>query len=127
MSCAALAFVLFPASILRTFTTDAGVLSTGVTLLYVAALFQLSDGLQIVATGILRGAGETRIPMVSTFVGHWVLGLPIGYLLGFTWGWGAPGVWAGWVVGLTTVAIALLLVWHRKMAAVPVETDSVVS
>ena len=117
MICAALAFVLFPASILRIFTTDAGVLSTGVTLLYVAALFQLSDGIQIVATGILRGAGETRIPMVSTFVGHWVLGLPIGYLLGFTWGWGAPGVWAGWVVGLTTVAIALLFVWHRKMAA----------
>ncbi len=117
MSCAALSFFLFPAAILRTFTTDAGVLSMGVTLLYVAALFQLSDGIQIVATGILRGAGETRIPMVSTFVGHWVLGLPIGYLLGFTWGWGAPGVWAGWVVGLTTVAITLLFVWHRKMAA----------
>ena len=99
----------------------------GVTLLYVAALFQLSDGLQIVATGILRGAGETRIPMISTLVGHWVLGLPIGYLLGFRWGWGAPGVWAGWVVGLTTVAIALLFVWHWKMAAEPVETDSVVT
>ena len=110
MGCAALSFFLFPAVILRTFTTDAGVLSMGVTLLYVAALFQLSDGIQIVATGILRGAGETRIPMVSTFVGHWVLGLPIGYWLGFTWGWGAPGVWTGWVVGLTTVAIALLFV-----------------
>ena len=117
MSCAALSFFLFPAAILRTFTTDTGVLSMGVTLLYVAALFQLSDGIQIVATGILRGAGETRIPMISTFVGHWVLGLPIGYWLGFTWGWGAPGVWTGWVVGLTTVAIALLFVWHRKMAA----------
>ena len=119
MSCAALAFVLFPASILRVFTTDAEVVSMGVTLLYVAALFQLSDRLQIVATGILRGAGETRIPMISTLVGHWVLGLPIGYLLGFRWGLGAPGVWAGWVVGLTTVAVALLLVWHRKMTAEP--------
>ena len=119
MSCAALAFVLFPAAILRMFTSDTEVLSVGVSLLYVAALFQLSDGLQIVATGILRGAGETRIPMISTLVGHWLLGLPVGYLLGFSWGLGAPGVWAGWVVGLTTVAVALLFVWHRKLPTEP--------
>ena len=119
MSCAALAFVLFPAAILRMFTSDTEVLSVGVSLLYVAALFQLSDGLQIVATGILRGAGETRIPMISTLIGHWLLGLPVGYLLGFSWGLGAPGVWAGWVVGLTTVAVALLFVWHRKLPTEP--------
>ena len=119
MSCAALAFLLFPAAILRMFTSDTEVLSVGVSLLYVAALFQLSDGLQIVATGILRGAGETRIPMISTLVGHWLLGLPIGYVLGFPLGLGAPGVWAGWVVGLTTVAVALLWVWHWKVPTEP--------
>ena len=124
MTCAALAFFLFPAVILRTFTTDAAVLSVGVSLLYVAALFQLSDGIQIVATGILRGAGETRIPMISTLVGHWLLGLPIGYVLGFTWGLGAPGVWAGWVVGLTIVAIALLFVWHRRLHPDLISSDA---
>ena len=115
MGCAALVFVSFPAVLLRIFTTDARVLSVGVSLLYVAALFQLSDGIQIVATGVLRGAGETRIAMISTLAGHWVLGLPIGYWLGFQWKLGAPGIWLGWVVGLTTVAVALLFVWQGKM------------
>ncbi len=116
---AAIVFFLAPGFILRLYTTDAAVLATGVSLLYIAALFQLSDGIQVVATGILRGAGETRIPMWSNLVGHWFIGLPIAYALGFPMGWGAPGVWAGLCAGLTTVAAVLLLVWHRKLRPDP--------
>jgi MATE family multidrug resistance protein len=115
MSGAAVVFFLAPRWILRLFTTDAAVLTTGVSLLYIAALFQISDGIQVVATGILRGAGETRIPMLSTLVGHWFIGLPVAYVLGFSRGWGAPGVWVGLCVGLTTVAVVLLAVWNRKL------------
>ena len=115
MSGAAIVFFLAPRLILRVYTTDAAVLATGVSLLYIAALFQISDGIQVVATGILRGAGETRIPMLSNLVGHWFIGLPIAYALGFPGGWGAPGVWVGLCVGLTTVAAVLLAVWHRKL------------
>ena len=115
MSGAAIVFFLAPRWILRLFTTDAAVLSTGVSLLYIAALFQISDGIQVVATGVLRGAGETRIPMLSNLVGHWFIGLPIGFVLGFSRGWGAPGVWVGLCVGLTTVAVVLLAVWNRKL------------
>ncbi|MBG98800.1 MAG: MATE family efflux transporter [Solibacterales bacterium] len=119
MGCAAVVFVMVPEPILRMFTVNTEVLAAGATLLYVAALFQLSDGLQVVATGVLRGAGETRIPMISTLFGHWALGLPIGYLLCFQWGWGASGIWVGWVVGLTTVAVVLLVTWHWKMGRKP--------
>ena len=117
MSGAAVVFFLAPRLILRLYTTDAAVLATGVSLLYIAALFQISDGIQVVATGILRGAGETRIPMLSNLVGHWFIGLPIAYALGFPGGWGAPGVWVGLCVGLTMVAAVLLAVWHRKLHA----------
>jgi multidrug resistance protein, MATE family len=82
-------------------------------LLRIAALFQISDGVQGVGAGVLRGAGETRFTFVANMVGHWLVGLPAMILFGFTLGWGVVGVWVGFVFGLTTVAISLLLRFRR--------------
>lgn len=115
MLCAGLAFLLVPRSIIRIFTIDPTVIATGISLLFVAALFQLFDGLQVVATGILRGAGDTRTPMICNLVGHWLLGLPVGYALCFTWGRGVVGLWVGLSMGLIAVGAVLLGVWARKV------------
>ncbi len=113
MSGAALLFVSLPGPLIRAFSADARVLAIGVTLLAAAALFQLFDGLQVVGTGILRGAGDTYTPFWWNLVGHWALGLPVGYLLCFGRGWGVVGLWIGWAVGLTIVGAVLLRVWIR--------------
>jgi MATE family multidrug resistance protein len=115
MLCAGLAFVLFPRTILRALTTERSVIATATSLLLIAALFQLFDGVQVVATGVLRGTGETRTPMVANLVGHWALGLPIGYALCFWWAWGAVGMWIGLSVGLIVVALVLLRAWVRRV------------
>jgi len=115
MFCAGLAFLLIPQSIIRIFTRDPTVIATGTSLLFVAALFQLFDGLQVVATGILRGAGDTRTPMICNLVGHWLFGLPAGYALCFTWKRGVVGLWIGLSIGLIAVGVVLLWVWTRKV------------
>jgi MATE family multidrug resistance protein len=79
--------------------------------------FQLFDGTQVVACGLLRGLGETRIPMFVTLVGYWMLGLPIGWYLAFPRGMGARGLWLGLMTGLIVVGFLLLLVWMRKARA----------
>lgn len=113
---AAIGVVLFvaPAPLMRAFTADARVVEIGVTLLWIAAAFQLFDGTQAVATGVLRGIGETRTPMVTNVVGHWVFGLPVGYALCFTAGWGVTGLWIGLSVGLIFCSIVLTLEWIRR-------------
>ena len=115
MAVSGLAFLTIPHQILRIFTTNSVVIGSGVTLLYVAAVFQLFDGLQVVATGILRGAGDTRTPMICNLIAHWFLGLPTGYILCFVVGWGVLGLWMGLSVGLILVGVVLLLVWSRKV------------
>lgn len=109
-----LAFLTVPRSILGLFTTEAAVISTGVTLLGAAAVFQLFDGLQVVATGALRGAGETRRPMLCNLVAHWALGLPVGYALAILKGRGVLGVWIGLTTGLVAAGLILVLVWRFK-------------
>jgi len=103
-------FVAFPEMIIRLFSNDQELVAAGVGLLYVAALFQLFDGLQVAATGALRGAGDTKTAMLANLAGHWFLGLPIGWWLAFRSGWGAVGVWAGLCIGL--MAVGAVLVWH---------------
>ena len=114
MSGAALAFIVAPRAIIRVFTNDAAVLETGVALLGVAAVFQLFDGLQVVATGALRGSGDTRTAMLANLAGHWLIGLPIGYVLCFWLGAGVVGLWVGLCIGLTIVAIVLIAVWSLR-------------
>jgi len=109
-----IAILLWREPMLRVFTQDSGVIEIGTGLLIIAAAFQLFDGTQAVATGVLRGIGDTRMPMIMNVIGHWVLGLPAGYLLCFSLGWGVRGLWIGLSIGLTFVAVALTLVWMRR-------------
>lgn len=115
MAFAALVFVTVPEFIMHIFTIDPAVIKLGVSLFFLAALFQIFDGTQVIATGILRGTGETRIPMLCNLVGYWGLGMPVAYLLGFRFGLDVQGIWIGLTASLILVAIALLLVWRRRV------------
>jgi len=115
MSCAAAAFLLIPEALVGAFTRDPSVLALGVSLLWVAAVFQLFDGTQAVATGVLRGLGDTRTPMVWNLVGHWLIGLPLGYTLCFVVGLGVIGLWWGLSTGLIICGVSLLTVWMRRI------------
>ena len=116
MSLSALAFFLFPGAIARAMTDDPVIGAAAVPLLRVAAIFQLSDGVQAVGAGVLRGAGETRFTFVANVLGHWLLGFPAAVVLGFTLGGGVTGLWWGFVLGLTAVAAALVLRFLRVSA-----------
>jgi MATE family multidrug resistance protein len=112
----AIGIVMFawPTFLIRAFTTDTRVIGIGATLLGIAAGFQLFDGAQAVTTGILRGLGDTRTPMVFNVIGHWALGLPIGYTLCFVAGWGVTGLWIGLSTGLVFVSVVLTTAWARR-------------
>ena len=114
MTCSGLVFVSIPMWISRLFSPDPVVIRTGARLLLVAAAFQLFDGLQTVATGALRGSGDTKTPMLANFVAYWLIGLPVGYFLCFKLGWGAVGIWIGLCGGLMIIGSALLLTWQRR-------------
>jgi MATE family multidrug resistance protein len=114
MTGSALMFATVPRALVSIFTVDPDVLQVGAAVLLIAAVFQLFDGVQTVATGALRGLGETRIPMLSNLAGHWLIGLPLGYTLCFHRGWGVEGLWVGLALGLTLIGTVLLVVWHRR-------------
>jgi MATE family multidrug resistance protein len=115
MSCSGLALFLFARPIARMYTPESDVVNAGATLLLVAAVFQLFDGLQVVATGALRGAGNTRIPMIANFIGYWVIGLPLGAFLCFRLKMGAVGMWLGLCLALVLIGSALLAVWQAMI------------
>ena len=115
MVTAAAGFIFAPRLLLGAFTADAGVIDVGVSVLMVAAFFQIFDGIQGVATGILRGLGDTRSPMIWNLAGHWLFGLPVGYSLCFGLGLGVVGLWVGLSIGLVAVAIALMIVWWKRI------------
>jgi MATE family multidrug resistance protein len=108
MACFAAAFVAIPGVIAGGFTDDGAVVAAAVPLLQIAALFQLSDGVQAIAAGALRGIGHTRATLVGNLVGHYAVGLPISLGLTFTAALGAPGLWWGLSAGLTVTAGYLL-------------------
>lgn len=91
-----------------------GVAALAVAFLFYAALFQLADGLQAVAAGLLRGIQDTRAPMLLAGLGYWLLGAPLGLALAFPAGLGGQGVWIGLATGLATVAALLLWRWSRR-------------
>ena len=115
MAGSALAFLVAPVPLLRLFSSDPSVLSIGVRLLLIAAVFQLFDGVQTVTTGALRGLGQTQVPMALNLVGHWIVGLPTAYLLCFPYGWGVQGLWLGLATGLVSIGAVLLFVWKREI------------
>jgi MATE family multidrug resistance protein len=115
---AATLFVLFSRQIAWAYTHDQRVISLTVNLFYVAAVFQIFDGLQTVATGALRGTGDTRTAMVWNLVGYWAIGLPLGCWLCFVVRWGVVGIWIGLCLALILTGLGLLAVWRntaRKM------------
>jgi MATE family multidrug resistance protein len=102
---------------------NAEVIALAVQLLFIAAIFQVADGLQIVATGALRGLQDTVIPLLIGLCGYWLAGLGTGAGLAFVLGWGAKGIWWGMALGLAVTAALLTLrfqnVSRRRVAAGP--------
>ena len=109
MSCTAVAFLTMPETFARLYTTEASVLGIAVSLIPLAGVFQVFDGTQTVAGGILRGLGETKVAMLVNLVGYWFFGLPVSYVLGFQLGLGPGGLWYGLVLGLAAVATILMV------------------
>ncbi|MBX0288971.1 MATE family efflux transporter [Hymenobacter sp. HSC-4F20] len=101
---------------------DPAVVAQAASLLLIAAAFQVSDGLQVVGLGALRGLEDVKVPSVVALLAYWAAALPLGYVLGFHLGWGATGVWVGLLTGLTLVAGVLLLRFRRRpvLTAAPV-------
>ena len=104
----ALLFIGMPRMLARAYTSVEGVLLLAATLIPIAGFFQVFDGLQVVAAGVLRGAGDTRAPLVVNILGFWLVGLPTSLVLGFRLGFGPQGLWWGLVAGLFAVAAFLL-------------------
>ena len=117
MTFSALMLWTFSSTILRGYTHDAAILQVAPQILLIAALFQISDGAQVVAAGALRGLGDTKSAAIANLAGHWGLGLPGGVLLCYQLGRGLQGLWMGLSLGLTCVAITLLWRWTHLSKA----------
>jgi MATE family multidrug resistance protein len=113
--------LLVPAAIARVYTSDPEIVAVVVQLLFLAAIFQLSDGIQVSCSGILRGLSDTRVPMLITVVAYWLVGLPLGAVLGFRFGLDARGMWMGLIAGLTAAAILLALRYRAMSARLPAD------
>ncbi len=112
------AFLLLPDPLISLFLdpnepNKPEILIVGASLLAMAALFQLADGMQVVALGLLRGVQDTNWPMVIAALSYWAIGVPASYLFGFTFGWGGVGVWSGLVLGLCFAGVFLMLRFWR--------------
>ena len=119
MAIAAITFALAPRQLARLLTDEEAVIAIAAPLFIVAALFQLSDGLQAVGSGILRGAADTHYSFVANIIGHWLIGAPIALYLGLVRGMGVVGLWWGLAAGLSAVAFMLI---HRfeRIASKPI-------
>jgi MATE family multidrug resistance protein len=115
MTATAVMFLAVPDLLSRAFSNDAPVIASAAVLLPIAGVFQVFDGLQVVAAGALRGVGDTRVPMLLNLVGFWFVGLPVSIWLGFRVGWGPQGVWWGLAIGIGVVAVLLTLRVRRRL------------
>lgn len=106
-------FILFRHWLPLMFTSDEAVLAVAAQLFVMAAIYQIPDGLQTIALGVLRGMQDVRVTMNYAFVAYIVINLPVGYLCAFTLGLGAPGLWIGFIVGLTVAAILFITRYRR--------------
>ncbi|MBX9795788.1 MATE family efflux transporter [Sphingomonas sp.] len=105
---------LFVSLFLARTAETAPVFALAVRYLLVAALFQVVDGAQAVGAGCLRGLQDTTVPMMFAAVGYWVIGIGIGWWLGFHAGWEGLGIWTGLATGLAVVAVLMLARWARR-------------
>lgn len=118
MAMAALLFIAVPRPILEIYSRDASVLRLGARILLIVAAFEVFDGAQAVATGVLRGLGETKIPMLLNFGGYWLFGLPLGAVMCFELHWGLSGIWTGLTIALITIAVLMLLRWRSASSSI---------
>jgi MATE family multidrug resistance protein len=124
MSFSALAFVFLRAELPRLYTDDAAVIAAAAQILPLAGAFQLSDGAQVVAGGVLRGMGRPHAAALVNLVGYYGLGLPLGYAFAFRYELGLRGIWFGLIAGLLAVS-GSLLIWVRRTAQRPLAELSV--
>jgi MATE family multidrug resistance protein len=117
MAFTAILFLTVPRLLIEIWTRDPQVLTLGAHILAIVAGFQIFDGIQTVATGALRGLGETRFPMLMNLTGYWILGLPLGALLCFRFHWGLSGLWSGFTLSLITISMVLLARWRKDAKA----------
>ena len=114
MSASALLFTAIPELLARVYSPAPAVVALAASLIPIAGVFQIFDGLQVVSAGVLRGAGDTRAPLVMNLLGFWVIGTPVSVWLGYYTPLGPRGLWWGLVIGLAAVAVFLLLrIRHR--------------
>jgi len=105
--CSSTGFFFFPEFIMNILTNDPDVIVLGIEILFIVAIFQLSDGFQVLLSGILRGLDETKLSSLTVFIGYWLIGIPIGIYLSFELKIGVQGLWIGLALSLTLVAFAL--------------------
>jgi multidrug resistance protein, MATE family len=126
MALMALLMISIPDSLVGIFFTveniyDAEVFNLAGQFLLIAALFQIVDGAQVVAAGMLRGLQDTRWPLIFALFGYWVVGIGVGYWLAFKQGWEGVGIWTGLASGLGIVAVLMLGRWlmRHRLGLVP--------
>jgi MATE family multidrug resistance protein len=122
MLIASLVLLTIPTQIARLFTPDHGVIAAATPLLLIAAGFQFFDGVQITATGALRGAGNTTAPFLTQFTAYWLIGMPLGIYLGFHRKMGAAGLWLGLLIALIFAAGLMCLFWRRTIRSLAFPT-----
>jgi MATE family multidrug resistance protein len=116
MAMSALIMLTLPGALARVYTTDDAVAALAAGLIPIAGVFQVFDGTQVVAIGILRGVADTRTPMLVNILGYWLVGLPVSAAVGLRLGHGPRGLWWGLTVGLMLVAVVLLWRVRRRLA-----------
>ena len=116
MALMAIVFLVAPRLLASVYTRDTAVIALTVSLIRLAGVFQVFDGLQVVCTGILRGVADTRVPMIIGLLGFWMFGMPISVWLGLGHDMGAVGLWWGLVAGLAAVALVLTVRMFQRLS-----------
>ncbi|EDM38378.1 multidrug resistance protein [Pedobacter sp. BAL39] len=117
MSITAILFILANRMLPFIYTEDPAVINIAAQLLIIAGFFQLFDGTQVVGLGVLRGIGDVNLPTIITFIAYWIIGIPLGYFLGITYGLGVNGIWYGLTFGLLTASLLLFIRFQNKTRA----------
>jgi multidrug resistance protein, MATE family len=113
MGCFGLFFILMRHVLPGLYVPDEDVISIAAGILLIAGVFQVFDGAQAVGIGMLRGIMDMKIPTIMTFAAYWIIGIPVGYVLGLRWGLGVTGVWLGLFLGLAASALMMIARFDR--------------